>query len=90
MWSRYPEFGIIVASRANVVHLHRRKQCKAARICKMLVEGSAPSSGACRPALAENDPPDHFPGATGPLKTRTAFCGCSIFLRQMRFANGQT
>ena len=53
--------------------------------CKKLVEGPAPSSGACRPALAENDPPDHFPGATGPPKTRTAFCGCSIFLRQMRF-----
>ena len=30
----------------------------------------ASASGACRPALAENDPLDHFPGAEGPQALR--------------------
>ena len=47
---------------------HSSKQCKVSTFCKKLVEGSAPSSEACRPALAENDPPDHFPGAASPAE----------------------
>ena len=56
------------------------KQGKCITFCKKLVEGSAPNSGACRPALAENDPPDHFPGAACPLKTSTLCCGCVVNL----------